>query len=571
MIFSHHHHHHPLCFLHVVLFILIISPLTSTAQTHTNISLGSSLSTPTTKTTPSWTSPSGDFAFGFRPLPNDTTLFILAIYVNNIPEKTIVWSANGDNPAQTGSKVTLTREGRLNLTNPSGQEIWASHEGGGAVTHAAMLDNGNFVLATANSSNNAWESFNQPTDTILPSQELGLGSALLARITETNYSSGRFTLRVQTDGNLVLYYIDQITKNIYGAYWASNTVGSGVKLVFDVSGSVYFALKNNTAFNVTKSGVSAKDYYQRATLDPDGVFRQYIYPKTNKSTLNNAWSLGAGGSVASDICTASLFRSGSGVCGFNSYCKPETNQNMACVCPKGYSFLDENLKYKGCKPDFTAQSCDVNEGQMYQLEEMLDVDWPLADYEHYDPMDEDQCRSLCLEDCFCAVAIFRQGSCWKKKLPLSNGREQIGVGRALIKVSIGNFTSTPSLLTESNRIHKNQQALIIIVSVLLGSSTFLNIFLILAILMLLLCLRNKNTMKSRQESSMLEVNLRSFTYKELEEATDKFKEELGRGAFGTVYKGILNSSPAIQVAVKKLDRMEEEVGVGKIQNKSCNL
>ncbi|KAK1267327.1 G-type lectin S-receptor-like serine/threonine-protein kinase RLK1 [Acorus gramineus] len=559
MIFSHHHHH-PLCFLHVVLFILIISPLTSTAQTHTNISLGSSLSTPTTKTTPSWTSPSGDFAFGFRPLPNDTTLFILAIYVNNIPEKTIVWSANGDNPAQTGSKVTLTREGRLNLTNPSGQEIWTSHEGGGAVTHAAMLDNGNLVLAAASSSNNAWESFNQPTDTILPSQELGLGSALLARITETNYSSGRFTLRVQTDGNLVLYYIDQITKNIYGDYWASNTVGSGVKLVFDVSGSVYFALKNNTVFNVTKSGVSAKDYYQRATLDPDGVFRQYIYPKTNKSTLNNAWSLGAGGSVASDICTASRFNFGSGVCGFNSYCKPDTSQNMACECPKGYSFLDENLKYKGCKPDFTAQSCDVNEGQMYQLEEMLDVDWPLADYETYNPIDEDQCRSLCLEDCFCAVAIFRQGSCWKKKLPLSNGRKQIGVGRALIKVSIGNSTTSPPqpLLPDSNGKHKDRRPLVIVGSLLLGSSAFLNIIFISAILIFFLCPYNKIARMPRRDMNILQVNLQSFTYKELEEVTDKFREELGRGAFGIVYKGVLNYRPAIHVAVKKLNKMTED-------------
>ncbi|KAK1287082.1 G-type lectin S-receptor-like serine/threonine-protein kinase RLK1 [Acorus calamus] len=45
----------------------------------------------------------------------------------------------------------------------------------------------------------------------------------------------------------------------------------------------------------------------------------------------------------------------------------------------------------------------------------------------------------------------------------------------------------------------------------------------------------------------------------LEEATDKLKEELGRGAFGIVYKGVLNSSPAIQVAVKKLDKMEQEL------------
>ncbi|KAK1313826.1 G-type lectin S-receptor-like serine/threonine-protein kinase RLK1 [Acorus calamus] len=449
-----------------------------------------------------------DFAFGFLPLPNNTTLFLLAIYINNIPEKTIVWSANGDNPVPAGSKVTLTSNGQLVLSDPNGRQSWTSNNGGGGVTHAAMLNNGNFVLATANSSNNAWESFSFPTDTILPSQELGLGSALFARITDTNYSSGRFKLEVQTDGDLVLYYIDQITKYNYGYYWASYTVGSGVKLVFDDSGSVYFALKNNTVFNVTERSVSAKDYYQRATLDPDGVFRQYVYPKTSMSGQKNAWSLI--GFVASEICTNSIADLGSGVCGFNSYCKPDTSKNT-CECPKGYSFFDENLKYKGCKPDFTAQSCDVDESQMYQLEEMPDTDWPTSDYEQYNPIDEDQCRSLCLKDCFCAVAIFRKSSCWKKKLPLSNGRLQIGMGKALIK----------------------------------------------------------NTMKNRQDGSMLEVNLRSFTYKELEEATDNFKEELGRGAFGIVYKGIMNSSPAIQVAVKKLDRMEEEVQK-EFENESMN-
>ncbi len=37
----------------------------------------------------------------------------------------------------------------------------------------------------------------------------------------------------------------------------------------------------------------------------------------------------------------------------------------------------------------------------------------------------------------------------------------------------------------------------------------------------------------------MEMKLRCFTYKELVEATDGFKEELGKGAFGVAYKGIL--------------------------------
>ncbi|KAJ6777921.1 G-TYPE LECTIN S-RECEPTOR-LIKE SERINE/THREONINE-PROTEIN KINASE LECRK4 ISOFORM X1, partial [Salix koriyanagi] len=50
-----------------------------------------------------------------------------------------------------------------------------------------------------------------------------------------------------------------------------------------------------------------------------------------------------------------------------------------------------------------------------------------------------------------------------------------------------------------------------------------------------------------------------FTYKDLKEATDGFREQLGRGSFGTVYKGLLTSqSSRNYVAVKKLERMVQE-------------
>ncbi|XP_074556453.1 LOW QUALITY PROTEIN: G-type lectin S-receptor-like serine/threonine-protein kinase LECRK4 [Curcuma longa] len=63
--------------------------------------------------------------------------------------------------------------------------------------------------------------------------------------------------------------------------------------------------------------------------------------------------------------------------------------------------------------------------------------------------------------------------------------------------------------------------------------------------------------KSQKQRSVTELNLRAFSYKELEQATKDFKEELGRGAFGVVYKGQLPSSSgsAKLVAVKRLDRL----------------
>jgi len=43
----------------------------------------------------------------------------------------------------------------------------------------------------------------------------------------------------------------------------------------------------------------------------------------------------------------------------------------------------------------------------------------------------------------------------------------------------------------------------------------------------------------------VDMNLRCFTYKELVEATDGFKEKLGKGAFGVVYKGVIQTGSTV--------------------------
>jgi serine/threonine protein kinase len=57
---------------------------------------------------------------------------------------------------------------------------------------------------------------------------------------------------------------------------------------------------------------------------------------------------------------------------------------------------------------------------------------------------------------------------------------------------------------------------------------------------------------------MPDMNMQNFTYNELERATGGFTEELGRGAFGTVYKGVLANEDKPLIAVKKLDQMAGE-------------
>ncbi|PON48830.1 hypothetical protein PanWU01x14_235330 [Parasponia andersonii] len=95
--------------LGIFLFPLsLLLPIYSLAQTtNGNITIGASLFA--AENSSSWLSASGDFAFGFRPIEIDQDiLFLLCIWYAKIPDKTIVWYANGDLPAQRESKVSLT-------------------------------------------------------------------------------------------------------------------------------------------------------------------------------------------------------------------------------------------------------------------------------------------------------------------------------------------------------------------------------------------------------------------------------------------------------------------------------
>ncbi|KAK9941245.1 hypothetical protein M0R45_017861 [Rubus argutus] len=506
--------------LYALSFLLLLLPIPTIAQTYPNISFGSSL--PAQEDSPPWASPSGEFAFGFRKLSNDG--FILAIWFDKIPEKTIVWSANGNNLAPKGSTVELNTFGQLVLNYASGEQTLISHDQSKdtGVAYAAMLDTGNFVLADRDSNN------------------------LFQLTLESNGSVVLYTTNFPLDStNFPYKRIEPITSNLVDA-------DSAFQLIFNQSGSIYVTdSKGNIRTIVSDRTVSVQDFYHRATFDYDGVFRHYTYPKNNGSSV---WSTLL--FIPKNICWELTEETGGGACGFNIICKQDPKGPTTCECPKNYMFIDPNDERKGCKQNFLPQSCDEAspETDLFGFQAMLNTDWPNGDYEHFQPVTEEWCKQTCLSDCFCAIAIYdgSRSDCWKKGIPLSNGRMDLGVGwTSLVKIRLGNSTRRPLSIPDAKTKRSSNLTLI-------GSVLMLIVTHMVVVIISCLVVSHIYSRKAKVSDLYPVINLKCFTYLELKLATSGFKEVLGRGAFATVYKGVLASDKGKLVAVKRLDTVVRE-------------
>lgn len=101
----------------------------------------------------------------------------LAIWYFNLPVKTYVWIANRDSPSLSSSvSLNLGSSGQIFLSNHADSgAVWSSNNTSNAANPVLqLLDSGNLVVREAdNPDNYLWQSFDYPTDTLLPGQKLG--------------------------------------------------------------------------------------------------------------------------------------------------------------------------------------------------------------------------------------------------------------------------------------------------------------------------------------------------------------------------------------------------------------
>ncbi|GFP80005.1 g-type lectin s-receptor-like serine/threonine-protein kinase rlk1 [Phtheirospermum japonicum] len=346
------------------------------------------------------------------------------------------------------------------------------------------------------------------------------------------------------------------------AYWSTQTsIGAGYRVIFNQSGYIYLTARNGTVLNdIFTNEVSTTQFHQRLTLDYDGVLRHYLYPRSANSTGGRPMSWSINDFEPSNICLRTGGETGGGACGFNSLCSLEGNdQRPICECPNKYSKMDPTDRMGGCKPDFLQQSCDQNsrDSDNFELISMSNTNWPNGDYYIYESVSEEFCRQSCLDDCLCyAVFIRGDGMCWKKGFPLRNGRVNSSIGgKSLVKIRLSNNTRTDPFGGNSNKSSRssNRAGLIITGWALFGGSVFLNLLLFASFMFK----GEKSEMNVHAHALLPGVNIRSFGFNELREATNGFSEELGSGACSKVYKGSLKDENG-KIAVKKLDKLEKE-------------
>ncbi|PQQ01762.1 hypothetical protein Pyn_15608 [Prunus yedoensis var. nudiflora] len=158
-----------------------------------------------------------NFELGFFSPGNSSSRYV-GIWYANKSEKAVVWVANRNNPINdTSGVLTINRYGKLVLYahNSDNVSIWSTNMSVETTSTcvAQLLDTGNLVLFQDSKSESfIWQSFDYPTDTLLPGMKVGLNWktgmewVLTSWKSENDPGTGNYSLRLYSNQTATAQY-----------------------------------------------------------------------------------------------------------------------------------------------------------------------------------------------------------------------------------------------------------------------------------------------------------------------------------------------------------------------------
>ncbi|KAK6228960.1 hypothetical protein SCA6_017911 [Theobroma cacao] len=342
------------------------------------------------------TSADGTFSAGFHPVGNNAYCF--AIWFNKpscgTNNCTVVWMANRDLPVNGKySKLSLLKSGNLVLTDAGRVIVWMSNtvSNSKSSSYLELYDTGNLVLHNSDGSR-LWQSFDSPTDTLLPLQPLNKNTKLVSSRSKSNYSSGFFTLYFDTDNVLSLVYE---SPEVSSVYWPDPWLLSWEAGRSTYNSSRIAALDSLGNFTSTDSvNFMSTDYGSKIQrmlkIDSDGNVRLYSL-KEGEETWVVSWQ------AFSQPCRIH------GICGPNSVCSYSPNLGRKCSCIPGYMMKNTTDWSFGCVPEF---DLPCNQADQFGFLKLRHVEFYGYDYDLYPNYTIKMCEDLCLSMCGCKGDLF---------------------------------------------------------------------------------------------------------------------------------------------------------------------
>ncbi|XP_044410172.1 G-type lectin S-receptor-like serine/threonine-protein kinase SD2-5 [Triticum aestivum] len=446
----------------------------------------------------------------------------------------VVWSANRARLVSENATLEFNTDGNLVLCDADGSHVWSTNTSNRSVAGITITDIGNLVLFDHKNAT-VWQSFDHPTDTLLPGQSLLEGMRLIANTSATNTTENHFFITVLPDG---LYaYVESTPPQVYLKFYFSYHMGQhkarkGPTEVTFINGNLtilgqprkqdmYILLPQDT-------------YIQYMRLDFDGHLRLYGWSDEEWTVLFDVMQ-----SEGMNDCDYPT------VCGENSICT-----DGQCGCPvennsssSYFKLVDERKPNLGCTPLIQITCQEI---QHHRLLTLPNISY--FDSSHMvNATSIDDCKRACLKNCSCMAVLFRARECvWVTKVFSLRSTQSEDVrynSFAYLKVQLS--PNGYKSRVHFNPSNENKR------KVMLGATLGVVTTLVLLVIVVTLSLhRRKYEEKDEFDFDQLPGMLTMFSFEKLSECTDGFNKKLGGGGFGSVFEGELGGE---KVAVKRLE------------------